>query len=318
MRIRIFVLLLAVSMLSGCGEDEHTLVLSTNNWLGYMPLYVARDAGYYDTIPLTLQELSSNSESMRAFRNGQVSAAGLTLDETLLLAESGVQVCIPLIMDYSNGADALVAKPGITSLAQLKGLRIGVENTAVGAHMLTRALDKAGLSLSEVTVVPLGIDEHFAAFHDGSVEALVTFDPVRSRLLEEGALQLFSSADIPGEITDVLAVNRSYLSANPEVVSTLIEGWNRVIDSLNKRDNPDMVQEVAEYSGLAPETVSSTLKQIIFPDRERNRATLYNSTDAFREMAKKMNETMLQGKVIGSRVDVDRLLCPPEDLTVYR
>jgi NitT/TauT family transport system substrate-binding protein len=184
--------------------------------------------------------------------------------------------------------------------------------------MLTRALDTAGLSLSEVNVVPLGIDEHFAAFHDGRVDALVTFDPVRSRLLKEGASQLFSSADIPGEITDVLVVSRNYLSAHPEVVSTLIDGWNRVIDSLHKSDNPDVVQAIAKYSGLNPETVSTTLQQIIFPDRERNRATLYNTTDAFREMARKMNETMLQGKVIGSRVDVDRLLCPPEDLTVYR
>lgn len=309
---------LAASLLSGCGDNEKTLVLSTNNWLGYTPLYVARDEGYYDNIPLKLMELPSNSESMRAFRNGKVAAAGLTLDETILLAESGVSVCIPLIMDYSNGADALVAKAGITSLAELRGKRIGVENTAVAAHMLTRVLDKAGLSLRDVTVVPLGIEQHSEAFHEDRIDAVVTFDPVRSLLLSEGASQLFSSADIPGEITDVLAVDRAYLSENPEVISTLLEGWNRVVDGMHKKDNQGVVRQIAQYSGLSTDTVNTTLKQIIFPDRKRNRDTLYNSTDAFREMARKMNESMLKGKVIGSQVDVDRLLCPPEHLTVYQ
>jgi len=314
---RVVTFITLVILLAGCGSDEQDLVLSTNNWLGYMPLYAARDAGYYDDIPLHLVQLPSNTETMRSFRNGQVAAAGLTLDEALLLAESGVSICIPLIMDYSNGADALVAKPDISTLAQLKGKRVGVENTAVGAHMLTRALDKAGLSLRDVTVVPLEIHEHLKAFHQGKIDALVTFDPVRSKLTREGARQLFSSADIPGEITDVLVVDRGYLALHPETISTLISGWERVVSQLNDKPEKALIAQIADYTGLEPKTVLATLDLIKFPDHASNREILHNRRAAFRDMVRKMNETMLQQKVIGSRVDVDRLLCPAELLTVY-
>lgn len=313
-----FIVLVVLAVMSGCSDDEHELVLSTNNWLGYMPLYLARDAGYYDDIPLHLVQLPSNTETMRSFRNGQVMAAGLTLDEALLLSESGVPVCIPLIMDYSNGADALVARAGIGSLEQLKGKRIGVENTAVGAHMLTRALDKAGLTLRDVTVVPLEVHEHLKSFRHGDIDVLVTFDPVRSLLLKEGARELFSSADIPGEVTDVLVVNRNYLEQHPATISVLVEGWERVVDRLNNKPGDVLIGEIAKYSGLPPETVRDTLHLINFPDHASNREILHNRRASFRDVARQMNETMLEQKVIGSRVDVDRLICPTELLAVYR
>lgn len=314
---RLSALLIIVLLLVGCSKDERELVLSTNNWMGYMPLYLARDAGYYDDIPLHLVQLPSNTETMRSFRNGMVSAAGLTLDEALLLAESGVPICIPLIMDYSNGADALVASAELASLAQLKGKRIGVENTAVGAHMLTSALERAGLSMSEVKVVPMEVQEHVKAFGSGRIDALVTFDPVRSQLLEEGARELFNSAEIPGEITDVLVVHREYLANHPEVVSHLIDGWFRLVERL-KDDNEMLLHEaLAGYSGLDTASVSETLRLIEFPARQENREILRDKRAKFRSMALKMNQTMLRQQVIGSRVPVDKLLCSSELLPVY-
>lgn len=308
---------LLVVLLSACAEGERDLVLSTNNWMGYMPLYLARDAGYYDEISLRLVQLPSNTETMRSFRNGMVSAGGLTLDEALLLAESGVPICIPLIMDYSNGADTLLAVEGITELSQLRGKRIGVENTAVGAHMLSRALDRAGLSLSEVTVVPLEVHEHEESFSNGKVDAVVTFEPVRSHLLERGAVELFNSAEIPGEITDVLVVHRDYLAENPQAVSTLLDGWFRVIRALNNDSNGITHRQLARYSRLDMQTVDNTLSLIEFPGRGENRAIMQESGSRFRAMVEEMNETMLRQKVIGSRIPVEQLLCSSELLTVY-
>ncbi|MGM0594008.1 MAG: ABC transporter substrate-binding protein [Pseudomonadota bacterium] len=311
------VLLLCMVMLSACSSRDDELVLSTNNWMGYLPLYLARDAGYYDDIPLHLVQLPSNTETMRSFRNGMVTAAGLTLDEALLLAESGVEVCIPLIMDYSDGADAIIARAGVTDMAQLEGLRVGVENTAVGAHMLTRGLEMAGLGISDITVVPLEVHEHLSAFERERVDAVVTFDPVRSQLLGRGANQVFSSAEIPGEITDVLVVNRSYLKRYPDHISTLIEGWFRLVERLGASPEGALQRRFADYSGLDPASVERVLGEMEFPGLEANRTILQDEGAPFRRMAQRMNATMLEQKVIGSRIDVERLLCPTDRLTVY-
>lgn len=307
-RLILLLSLIAVVLLGSCARQQEELVLSTNNWLGYLPLYLARDAGYYDDIPLRLVQLPSNTETLHAFRNGMVAAAGLTLDETLLLLESGLPICVPLLMDYSSGADALIARSGIDSLQQLRGKRIGVESTAVGAHVLSRALERAGLQLEDVTVVPLEVHEHVLAFESGRIDALVTFSPTRGQLLAAGASELFSSAEIPGEIIDLLVVRRDYLEKNPQLVAQLLEGWFRILPRLGE---DAQTQALARYSGLSPDGVREALALIDFPDAKENHELLQQQRQSFRQMAERMNATMLEQKLIGSELELDKLFCPP-------
>ena len=97
-------------------------------------------------------------------------------------------------MNISAGADVIIARPPLAQVSDLRGRRVGVEQTAVGAYMLQGALQQAGLKVGEVTVVPLPIDEHVAAWRSGSVDALVTFDPARHVLLHEGGRRFLIAA----------------------------------------------------------------------------------------------------------------------------
>jgi NitT/TauT family transport system substrate-binding protein len=218
-------------------------------------------------------------------------------------------------MDFSNGADTLLGRAGVESLQALRGKRIGVENTAVGAHMLVRALEKGGLNVADVTVVPLEVHEHRNAFLSGRIDALVTFEPLRSQLLASGAHELFTSAAIPGEITDVLVVHRDYLAANPEVVGTLLSAWFAVLEQgFSERE----LKGLSDYSGLSAEELEATLALIDFPDRRSNHTLLYGKASRFEQTLAVLNETMLKRKLIGSRVDVASLRCPSEQLPFYR
>ena len=129
-----------------------------------------------------LQDLSypSSSEVIRAYRNGDLEAVAITIDETFLLAETQPNIRIVLVTDISNGADVILAKPEIQSLKDLKGRRVGVESTALGAFVITRALGQVGLSPKDIEIVSLGVSEQERAFKQGIVDAVVTFEPVRS------------------------------------------------------------------------------------------------------------------------------------------
>ena len=106
------------------------LAVGTNVWPGYEPLYLARNLGYYND-SIRLVEYSSATEVLRAIRNKLIDVATLTLDEVLLLRQSGVDVRSVLVTDISNGGDVIVARPGIETLADLKGRKVGVESTAL-------------------------------------------------------------------------------------------------------------------------------------------------------------------------------------------
>ncbi len=65
-----------------------SLSVGTNVWPGYEPLYLARSLGLYGQAPIRLVEYASATQVIRAFRNGAIDVAALTLDEVLLLRES--------------------------------------------------------------------------------------------------------------------------------------------------------------------------------------------------------------------------------------
>ena len=131
---------------TACGWLQDLPVsVAAHVWLGYEPLFTARDRGWLDAGQVTIQETRSAVESMSALRAGKVHAAALKLDEVLGARATGLALSVVLVFNVSMGADMLLVRPGITELVQLKGLRIGHEASAVAETMLAEILKVAGL-----------------------------------------------------------------------------------------------------------------------------------------------------------------------------
>lgn len=220
------ILLLSTLFLFSCTEDATPpLRIGTNIWLGYEPLYLAREKQFLDSKKIHLVEFSSASQVIQAYRNDLIDAAALTLDEALLLLESGENITIVLVMDISNGGDAIVAHSNIKTLSDIKGKRIGVENNALGAYVITRALEIAKIDSKSVNIIKVDINEQEKAFNDKRIDAAVTFDPVLSKLLKQGVHTIFNSKQIPGEIVDVLVVRDQYLTKHQNKVQSVLDAW---------------------------------------------------------------------------------------------
>lgn len=67
--------------------------------------------------------------------------------------------------------------------ADLRGRRVGVEASALGAYLPSRSLQITRLQPTEMRMVPLPVDEHPRAWQEDRVDALVTCEPVRGQLL---------------------------------------------------------------------------------------------------------------------------------------
>lgn len=204
-------LLILLSAACTDSPQNKPLRLGTNVWPGYEPLYLARHIGVLDSKRVQLVEYTSASQVMKAFRNELLDAAAITLDEAISLLESGEDVRIVLVTDVSSGGDVLLARPEIQTMHALEGRRIGVEHTALGAYFVSRMIELHQLDKRNIELVPLEVAAHERAYHNDEVDAVVTFDPVRSKLLAEGAVELFSSREIPGEIVDVIVVRASLM-----------------------------------------------------------------------------------------------------------
>ena len=155
-------------LLAGCGDaPKPPLAVGMNAWVGYDPLVLARDRQLIDARRVKVVELASGAEVQRSLRNGLLDAAAVTLDEAFRLREAGMDLLVVAVLDVSAGADVVVAHPSVTSPAALRGQFVAVEDSSVGALMLQRMLQLAGLTRADVKVVNMESSQHLSALRDG-------------------------------------------------------------------------------------------------------------------------------------------------------
>ncbi len=299
--IRNGLFLCALLLLTACnGESQNPLRIGSNQWIGYEPVYLARQLGYLSEDDVWLVEMRSASQVLDLLVSGNLEGGMLTLDEALTAVQRGVPLEVVAVMDISNGADVLLARPKL-ELKDLKGRRIGVENTAVGAMLLEEALKAAGLKVADVKLVPLEVSEHEAAYLQGKVDAVVTFEPTRTRLLKQGARQIFDSSRIPNQIIDVLVVRSDMGNGERgRQIRTLVRAYFRSLDYMRLHMQA-AAEHIAPRLHLSVDEVLNSYRGIKLASLEMNRNFLMH--DKLNRLAGRLLKLMLDSALIDQRVE---------------
>lgn len=302
-----FILFPLLLIATACNEEQHEpLTIASSPWPGYEPLYLARDLGYFDG-KVKLFELPSSDITMESFRNGSTDLASLTLDETLELLQDGTKLRILLIMDISNGGDAVMAKPDIKKLSDIKGKRISIVNIPLGLYMLNRLLDKAGIERNEVDIFSMPETHQEKFYKAGKADVVITFDPVKTNLKNRGMHVLFDSSDIPNEIFDLLVVHEDVYLKRFDEVCDVGKQWFRTLDYIS--NNPETAAtNMGKRLGVTSVELNEMLKSLIIPVREKNEKLMVGDKPALLSAAKKLAEIMLKEKQLSKLVDASNTI----------
>lgn len=269
-------LLVCSLMLAGCGVKEpegerlERLSLAVQTWVGYGPLYLAAEKGFFVEEGLELVMVDEELDAARrdAFKAGMLDAEAGTIDQLVTKRALGTPVVAVAEVDLSLGGDVIVATEQIQSLADLVGKRVAFARDDVGETFLSYLFHKAGLSLDQITVVPMAPDEAGQAFLDGQVDAAVTWEPWVSRAAgRAGAHILVSTKDEPGIIVDILTVREQLVRENPQIVKKLVRAWYRAVDYY--RAHPEEASQIiAPYYRLSAEQYREQVAGLHWPDYE--------------------------------------------------
>lgn len=278
------------------------LSIAAHAWPGYEFMFLAMRENWLDKNQVNLIETRSATDSLHKLKDGQADGAALTMDELLTARFEGVALSIVLVFNVSAGADMLLGFPGINRLADIKGKRIGVEEESVSSLILHKALEAAGLSSTDIIKVPLTIADHLDAWKNQQLDAIVTYEPVASQLLADGAVKLFDSRSTPNLIVDALAVRTDRLSVSyRQAIMHLIEAHFKGLYHLNT--NPqDASFRMAKHLNLPPEKVLNAYKGLVLPDLKSNHRLLSGNKPVLLQSAGHLNKVLLQtGKI--NRID---------------
>lgn len=293
---------LSLTISLGCSPPRPKTRVAGIPWVGYAPLFLARDLGHYQSSPLHLLESASNSASLMALASGATEAATLTLDECLSARAAGLDLRVILVFDESAGADVIMARPHIRTLEDLRGKRVGLEEGATGALLLTQVLKTAGLRPEDIDKVTLSPPDQVRAFVAGKVDAVVSFEPHATQLARAGAHRLADSRQFPGLIVDVLAVRRDAIVTGAAAFTNLLAGYFRALEYL-RRSRADAAERIARQMGISTEEVLDALGGIRLLDLHENHAWLGGPHPRLRGVADRLNRLMLDARLLARAAD---------------
>jgi len=266
-------LILSVCAAFAATLQAEPLKIAYSDWPGFTILEVAKQKGWFKDAGVDVELLWFDYlPSIDAFSAGKVDAVTAVAADMLVTGASGGKSKFICLLDYSDGNDMIIGKPGIDSLKALKGQKIGLEVTLVEHLLLLHGLKSVGMKQGDVELVNTATNDTPQTLASGSVAAVGAWYPVSGQALKQvaGSKAIYTSADAKGLIYDVLAVSPASLAKRKadweKVVATFYKCVDFILDPKTQDDAVAIMAAKAgapidEYKKAIPGTHFLSLKE---------------------------------------------------------
>jgi NitT/TauT family transport system substrate-binding protein len=232
------------------------LKIAYSDWPGWVAWEIAIQKGWIKQAGVDAEFLwFEYGPSMEAFTAGKVDAVMVTNGDALVTGANGAKNVIIMLTDYSNGNDMIIAKPGIKSVRELKGKKIGLEVGVVEHLMLLNALKKNGMTESDLTIVNTPTAQTPQVLASGQVDAVAAWQPNAGQALKAlaGSKAIYTSADEPGLIYDTITVTPQSLAQRRADWVKFVSLWDKVVAYLqDPATKADALKIMAARTGSTP------------------------------------------------------------------
>ncbi|HEY6431501.1 MAG TPA: ABC transporter substrate-binding protein [Acetobacteraceae bacterium] len=244
-------------------------VAGSTTWWGQIPIMVAIDKGFFRDagLDVTLRPIIASSDRMAAVASGSVVFSNLGRIAVISnMARGDASFWYFANIDDSPGNEGCWARPGFTSLAQLKGHKIAANTSA--EITLDGLLRNANMTEKDIQFVNLPPDQMAPALAKGDVDAACVWQPLLAGLQTAvpGGKLLGLDSDTPiGQkfhtmaSPDIVIISRKFVQDNPTAAQGLAAALLKGADYANA--NPeDTAKTVAHYFRKSPDEVLAAMK----------------------------------------------------------
>jgi NitT/TauT family transport system substrate-binding protein len=236
-------------------------------WIGYAPWYIAQKEGYFKKHGLTVNIVNFQQDADRnsALVAGRTDVSNIDTGRTIQFATKHLPAVPLLLVDDSNGADAIMSTKQISSASQLKGQSVAYEYGTTSDLLLHYFLLQHHMSFNSVKSVNVPAADAGTLLIAGKDKVVVTYEPYISEATSHNGANVhvfFSSKQAPGLISDFLVANKSWLAGHATQAKELVQAWSDAI-SFYHTHTKQAVQIMAAGIGATPASLTSVLKGVI-------------------------------------------------------
>lgn len=187
-------------LLSACQPQshDHTLRISATNWLGYTPLFYAKEKGYLDLIDIKLINVVSLSENMYLYKAGNSDAFCGTQYEQSILNAQNLNLVPIILFDRSNGGDMVMSNQTISQLQNSTNpIDTYLEMDSINLTVLNDFVRKFNIDESRINYIDRDQSEISALTNSQPNKQIliVTYMPYDTRLRKNGFKEVISTKD---------------------------------------------------------------------------------------------------------------------------
>lgn len=217
--------------------DDATINLSLDEWIGWKSCIDAEKSGIYENlgIDVNISVINDATQSSNALIKGDLDAAGYTINRTAFLSNkftnANVDVVMPLITNYSNGGDGIIAKSNIKSVKDLVGAKVGVPEFSEAQTLVVWFVNNSNLTEKEKETIIDNLilfatpDEAAKAFFAGQVDVAATWEPYLTQAKNMSDCHiLFSTVSSTSLVMDGIVFRKDFVDKYPEVVEKFVQG----------------------------------------------------------------------------------------------
>lgn len=237
----LFVLSILLSACSPKATEKTPIKFAVLPILDSLPMYVAQQQGLFEkyNLEVELVPVSSGPERDQLVAANQIDGMINEVLTTILNNRTNKNV---VIVRFARAATAdtplfsivASAKSGITSVDQLKGVKIGISEGTVIAYLTDRMLQEEGFAQDDiVTVAVPKIPDRVTLISNGELDAGTMPEPVASLLALQGAAVVLADNKYPEYSHSSIAFRNAFIESNPDAVKAFLAAIEEAVETIN-------------------------------------------------------------------------------------
>jgi NitT/TauT family transport system substrate-binding protein len=204
--------------------------------LKFATMYVAAGRGLFKKYGLDVdfERVKSGTEAIAFLTQGSVDVGGIAIVTSLWNAWNrglGVRIIAPGALEPFKDSPtkllvrkALVDEGKVKSVADLKGMKIAAAGGpgSGGEYLVTKALEKAHLTIRDVELINVANADMPAALERGSIDAALAGSPYADQAIKSGHASVLASDLTPGLMTVAFVASGKFIKERPEVAERFV------------------------------------------------------------------------------------------------
>ncbi|MGJ5675397.1 MAG: ABC transporter substrate-binding protein [Nostochopsis sp.] len=264
-------------LINACGFGQNQtlkpLRVGITSWVGFDIALYAQPSGILKQRGLEVEfvRFENQQDSSRAVMRGALDAAFTSFWDVMQVDPGDGKPLVLMTTNISAGADGIVAKPEIKSVADLRGKKVGAKLGTVNHLILLEALKAHQIKPSDVEILDYSNEVAAEKIRDGEIDAAVLWEP----MLGETAKSIkgnvvHTTKQVDSLVIDTLMSSDSKVKVKKAELKQFILAWFDVMHSVETQPK-EVFNTVGKTLGQSGEAFASDYAGLKKGDMNLNR-----------------------------------------------